>query len=223
MEKIKKMGAEHIYLIRGASCSNTPFFELESDCQLFLELADHYLRDYLKITSFQNNMHGWVMIICTESAAAIKAAYQARRALSKKCKKEFELNEVWQILSDQIRIFLSTYVKRTNRRTKRKGTKVRRRYERFLFDSTEEVLAMKAMLEEERYPLEQQEECYRPREDQSELRDSMIRTSIYMSCGLLGVPEMLRELGMACLDLGVLLTDVARQIIQNTLHHHFPT
>lgn len=221
MKKIKQMAAESIYLIRGCSVANTPFFEHEEDCKEFLALADRFLKEYLTVTSFQNNRDGWVMIIATKSARAIKKAYKARRAVSKKCRKEFELKEVWQMLSDQIRILLSTYVKKTNRQTGRKGAKVRHRYERFVFESAEEALAMKAKLEAEYYPLEQPEERYRPKDELSTLTKQMIRTSIYMSCALLKVGAKLKKLGMNCLDLGLLVTDVARQRIQSTLHHHF--
>lgn len=223
MKKIKKMGAGHIYLIRGSSTANSALFEGIDDCQQFLELADHYLKEYLTVSSFQNSRDGWVMIVATKSEALIKQAYSARRSLSKKCKEEFELKEVWRMLSDQVRIFLSTYVKKINRRTGRKGAMVRHRYERFVFESEEEALQMKVKLEEERYNLEQPVERYRPSEEMSELQAVMVKTSIYMSCALLKTPEMLSKLGMACLDLGVLVSNVARQMIQNTFHHHFPT
>lgn len=223
MRKIKEMQAEHMYLIRGSSVSNTPFFEHKEDCKLFLALADPYLKDYLTVASFQNNRHGWVMIIATKTESEIKRAYYARRAKSKKCLKKFELKEVWRMLSDQIRIFLSTYVKNTNHHSGRKGAKVRHRYERFVFESEIEALEIKASLESACHPLAQPLERYRPRKYQSKVRDSMIKTCIYMSCAMLSAQEKLVELGMACLDLGVLVTNVARQLIKNTLHHHFPT
>lgn len=225
MKKIKEMQAEHIYLITGASVANSAFFEQEDDCKMFLELADHYLGQYLKITRFQNNRDGWAMIITTKTADAIMRAYKIRRSLSKKCKKEFELKEVWRVLSDQIRIFLSTYVKRTNGATGRIGAKVRHRYERFVFESDAEALETQANLEEAYYPLEQPEERYRPRAEQSTLTKKMIRTSIYMGCAMLKVAENVKKLGMRCLDLGGLgregLNDGARQLIQSTLQHHF--
>lgn len=223
MRKIKKMQADHLYLIRGSSVANSAFFEHEDDCREFLALADHYLEEYLTITSFQNNRDGWVMIIATKSAAAIKAAYQVRRAKSKKCKKQFELKEVWRMLSDQIRIFLSRYVKYTNFKTGRKGAKVRHRYERFLFEDEAEALERQDKLAEEYYPLEQPEERYRPTDEQSTLTKEMIGVSLYMSCALLSIPQQLRKLGMLCLDLGFLRTTVAGKMIKATLHHHFPT
>lgn len=151
MKKVKKMQANHLYMIRGASTANSPFFESEGDCRLFLELVDRFLGDYLKVGCFQNNRDGWAMIITTRSAVAIKKAYYRRRAQSMKCRKEHEYTEVWKMLSDQIRIFLSTYVKATNFRSGRTGGKVRCRFERFIFESEEEAMKMRRTLEEQYY------------------------------------------------------------------------
>lgn len=223
MKKIKKMQAEHLYMIQGCSTANSPFFENELDCKLFLRLADRFLSDYMKILNFQNNRDGWVMLISTKTAADIKRAYYGRRMRSKKCKIEFVYNEVWQMLSDQIRIFLSTYVKATNYRTGRTGGKVRRRYERFVFESEAEAEEVNAKLKSHYYVQEQPMKRYRPSRRLYSLRKRMILSSIYMSCALLGFPGKLRELGMQCLDLGVFTSGVARQLIHRTLHHHFPT
>lgn len=222
MKKIKKMEADHLYMIRGASVSNSAFFEREDDCKLFLELADHYLGEYMSVTSFQNNRDGWVMMIVTKSAETIKSAYAARRAASKKCKEEFTFKEIWQMLSDQIRIFLSTYVKKTNSQTGRSGAKVRRRYERFVFENEAEAKKMSEQLASTCYDQAQSMEQYRPSDDSHELSDEMIQTSLYMSCALLTVPEKLAALGLGILDLGVFWRDVARQLIKTTFDHHFP-
>jgi len=40
MIPIKQMQADQLYLIEGASVANSPFFECEADCKLFLSLTD---------------------------------------------------------------------------------------------------------------------------------------------------------------------------------------
>lgn len=223
MRQIKKMQANHMYLIRGASTANSPFFESEGDCRLFLELADRFLGNYVTISSFQNNRDGWMMIIVTRSSREIKRAYYLRRALSSKCKKACEYKEVWRMLSDQIRIFLSTYVKTTNYRSGRMGGKVRCRYERFVFDNEEEAVALKEMMEREYCLQAQQQRRYRPARKLHRMRKRLIRTSVYVSSRLLGCGQKLAELGVACVDVGLFQKDIVRQLIFRTLHHHFPT
>lgn len=215
------MEPDHLYLIRGSSSANSAFFEREKDCKVFLKLADRFLSEYLSISSFQNNRDGWVMIIATRSAAEIRRAYKARRARSTKCRAEFEFKEIWQMLSDQIRIFLSTFVKATNRWTGRTGGKVRRRYERFVFDSEEEVFATKQLLESTYYEQSQPRKRYRPSRRLHKIRRKLLRTSVYISSRLLSIPERLRELGLSCLDLGVLADDVVRHLVATTHNHHF--
>ena len=77
------------------------------------------------INCFQNSRDGWAMIITTKSAEAIRSAYEDRRKQSKKCKENCAHHEIWRMLSDQIRIMLSTYVKATNENTGRTGGKVK--------------------------------------------------------------------------------------------------
>ncbi len=223
MRKIKKMQADHVYLIRGASVSNSPFFETEDDCKYFLKLADEHLEPYLKINNFQNNRDGWLMIISTNSSDAIKKAYKLRRSHSKKCKKVHEHKEIWRMLSDQVRILLSTYVKGANARSGRSGGKVKSNYERFVFESTEEVLEMKEKMESERVTLGQRLKRYRPSKKMHSLKKRSLRSSIYMSCAQLGRPEKIVELGLKCLCMALFLTDVLRQLTQATLLYHFPT
>ncbi len=223
MQKIKKMNARHVYLIRGASAANSPFFESEEDCRFFLKLADHYLQAYLSINCFQNNRDGWAMIITTKSAEDIKQAYKLRRADSKKCKKECEYSEVWRILSEQIRILLSTYVKTTNQKTGRTGGKVRCNYERFLFESAQEALEMKVKLETQKYEQKQKRRRYRPAKKLHKLRKKLIRTSPFLSSAPLRIPEKVTELRLQCLDFGLFLGNVLRHLIKTTLNYHFPT
>ena len=125
MIPIKQMQADRLYLIEGTSVANSPFFESEADCKLFLSLADKYLAGYMLINCFQNSRDGWVMIVTTKSAKAIRTAYENRRKQSKKCKEDCAHHEIWRMLSDQIRIMLSTYVKATNENTGRTGGKVK--------------------------------------------------------------------------------------------------
>lgn len=216
------MQPDQIYLIRSASTANSPFFETEADCKLFLRLADRHLSQFLSINRYQNNRDGWVMIITTASEEAIRLAYKARRVRSKKCKPECAFTEVWRMLSDQIRIFLSIYVKTTNELTGRSGTKVRCRYERFVFESTEEAKEISDSLDREFYDQAQNKRRYRPTWRQHEIRKRLLQTSIYISCALLGAKEKAMELGMRCLVLCDFTQTVVRQLIKSTYKHHFP-
>ena len=222
MKQIIEMQPDHIYLIRGASTANATYFESEADCKSFLELADKYLGEYVSINCFHNNRDGWVMIITTKDEETIKAAYRKRREASTKCKPECELTMVWRILSDQVRIWLSRYVKEANQNTGRVGGRVRGKYERYIFESTEEVEATRLMMEELRYDQAQPRRRYRPGPNMSSVAAKRLRGSIYLCCKRLVSAERVRELGMKCLDLMVGVDDVLRNLVRTTLFYHFP-
>ena len=222
MIPIKQMQAEQLYLIEGASVANSPFFESEADCKLFLSLTNRYLADYLSINCFQNSRDGWAMIITTKSAEAIRSAYENRRKQSKKCKEDCAHHEIWRMLSDQIRIMLSTYVKATNDNTGRTGGKVSGKYKRFVFESVEEADAVKEELLNLKYDQAQELEIYRPSNELYRVKDTERERSIYMGCARLESSELLRELGMRCLDLAGSAIDVLRQLVKTTLDFHFP-
>jgi len=222
MIPIKQMQANQIYLIEGASVANSPFFEIEADCKLFLSLADKYLADYLSINCFQNSRDGWVMIITTKSAEAIRSAYENRRKKSKKCKEDCAHHEIWRMLSDQIRILLSTYVKATNENTGRSGGKVSGKYKRFVFESVEEAEAVKEELLQQKYDQAQELEIYQPSNKLYRVKDTQKEQSFYMGCALLKSKELVRKLGMRCLDLAGSAIAVLRQLVKTTLDFHSP-
>jgi len=185
MKPIKQMQANQLYLIEGASVANSPFFESEVDCKLFLSLADKYLADYMSINCFQNSRDGWAMIITTRSAEAIRSAYENRRKQSKKCNEDCAHHEIWRMLSDQIRILLSTYVKATNENTGRTGGKVRGKYKRFVFESVEEAEAIKEKLLNLKYDQAQELKRYQPSKKLYRVKKRQKKQSIYMGCALL--------------------------------------
>lgn len=222
MIEIQQMQANHMYLIEGTSSANSAFFEDEGDCKDFLRLADKYLGDYLTVNSFQNKKDGWAMIITTKSARVIRRAYKDRRAKSKKCKKGFEHHEVWRMLSDQVRIWQSTFVKLSNQKTGRTGGKVSAKYRRYVFESKEEAEEMRRNLSKRSYNQAQPIKRYRASKKLFRMKKKVVKRSIYLSCGLLNLKKNVVKLGLNCLDLSAFVDDVLRHLIDNTLNHHFP-
>jgi len=222
MIPVKQMQANQLYLIEGASVANSPFFESELDCKLFLSLADKYLANYLSINCFQNSRDGWAMIITTKSAEVIRTAYERRRKQSKKCNEDCAHHEIWRMLSDQVRILLSTYVKATNGNTGRTGGKVRGKYKRFVFESVEEAEAVKEKLLKLKYDQAQELKRYQPSKKLYRVKNRQKKQSIYMGCALLKSRKMVRKLGMKCLDLAGSTIDVLRQLVKTTFNFHFP-
>jgi len=184
--------------------------------------VDKYLADYVFVNCFQNSRDGWAMIITTKSAEVIRSAYKDRRKQSKKCNKDCAHHEIWRMLSDQIRILLSTYVKATNETTGRTGGKVRGKYKRFVFESVEEAEAVKDELLNLKYDQAQELKRYQPSKKLYRVKNRQKKQSVYMGCALLKSKEMVRKLGMRCLDLAGSAIVVLRQLVKTTFEFHFP-
>lgn len=222
MIEIQQMQANHMYLIEGKSAANSSFFEDERDCKDFMQLAEKYLGAFVSINSFQNKKDGWAMIISTKSEEAIRATYKRRRSKSKKCKKAFEYHEVWRMLSEQVRIWQSTFVKLSNQKTGRTGGKVSAKYRRYLFETVEEAEEMREKLSKRSYDQAQPIKRYRASKKLFRIKKKVMRKSIYLSCGLLKMKKNIVKLGLRCLDLSVFMSDVLRRLIKKTINHHFP-
>ena len=226
------MQAKKIYLLKCASAANTVFFENELQAKLFLNYVDKYLGDYFEIHGYQNNIDGWVLVATTRSEKEIFNAYKKRRSNSKKCKIEFEFTEIWRILSEQIRILQSCYVKATNFLSGRIGTKVRSNYQRFVFGSHEEALAIMKQMKEQKYSQAQKKRKYFGLKSHFDFTKKQIHDSIYMCCNKLkdkidltthrGVCYK-EKLVLKCLRLLDDQLDLLRQLVNSTFFTHFPS
>ena len=217
MKLIKEMHANNIYMIKGESSANAVFFENEKEARLFLNLVDLYLKDYVEVNRFQNTKDGWILVITLKSEEEIREAYRKRREASKKCKAECAFDEIWRIISDQIRILLSTYVRTTNSRNNREGGKVKSSYKRYYFEHLEEAVGVMKKMDEQEIEQSQPNKRYEGAEELFEMTESEVKESIYFGCKWFKSGFRLRELGMKCLRLLDFLGDVLLDRIEKTL------
>ena len=210
-------------MIKGETSANSVFFENAKEARLFLNLVDHYLKAFVEVNRFQNTKDGWILIITLKSEGEIREAYRKRREASKKCKEEFCLDEVWRIISDQVRILLSTYVKTTNSRNNRNGGKVRSSYKRYYFEHIAEAIEEMKKMDEQEIDQSQANKRYHGAEGLFEMTEKEVKESIYFGCKWLKKGLGLRELGMKCLCLLDFLGDVLLGRINKTLKVHKTT
>ena len=96
------------------------------------------------------------------------------------------------------------------------------KYKRFVFESVEEAEAVKEELLKLKYDQAQELKRYQPSKKLYRVKNRQKKQSIYMGCARLESSELLRELGMRCLDVAGLAIDVLRQLVKTTLDFHFP-
>ena len=127
MQKLKKIKANGFYVFHGKSNANSCFIEKIIHAKKFLIYANYFLKDYLSIYDYIITKEGWSMVVKIKSKKHLLT-------------EEIEGSEVWSIISERIRLFLSTFVRVTNKEKGRTGCLVHSGYERYYFESKNEAL-----------------------------------------------------------------------------------
>lgn len=114
--------------------------------------ANYYLKDYLFIHDYVITRHGWQMIIRTKTKDLISL-----KNTDGKVREEL----FWRMISERIRLFISTYVKCVNRSRGRTGTLVHSNYRRYYFEELEEAEEHLSKVRRQQVKLYQDKKKYR--------------------------------------------------------------
>lgn len=163
MKEIEQMKAGKIYLIESMASANSVYFETDYVAKLFFRYCDYYLKDYLNVEEYVLNKNGWAMLIKVKSVPTIRKNYELLESARKKKneQKQKSSKAIWKILSERVRLFISTYVRMSNKVLGREGSLVRRKYGRYEFDTLFEAKGYVAKLRNDEHEMQQQEEKYR--------------------------------------------------------------
>lgn len=178
MRKIKKVRGKATYLFRSLACSNTVYFETLDDAKTFLLLAQQKLGAYMIIHEYMLSKDGWCFVTRLQSDEKIQSAYAKKR---KKYKKSTNVLPTWKIVSEQVRLFLSEYVTKYNHRTGRKGSLVRRNYERYIFDTKREAMRTIKRIRRRVVGMGQPKKMYRAKKGHYRIPKKLGRGDIYLS------------------------------------------
>lgn len=144
MQYIQKMEAGKFYVLESSATANSVYFETDMLANIFFRYCNYYLKDYLDIRDYCLNRDGWTMLIKTKSRKTIRKHYadiESRRKTKKNTTENTKPKEIWRILSERVRLFISSYVRMSNSALGRTGTLVRRKYSRYLCDDFEAAQA----------------------------------------------------------------------------------
>ncbi|MDA9774048.1 hypothetical protein N9B82_03745 [Saprospiraceae bacterium] len=135
MKKTKKIAFQGFYIFSGRACANCCFVENLDNAKKFISYMNFYFKGYLKVYDYNLTKDGWQL--------AVKLANRAS-VLTKLKEQDFvdqipEDDLCWKIISERVRLFLSTFVRVTNRDRGRTGTLVHGVYERAYFTSLHEA------------------------------------------------------------------------------------
>ena len=126
MKKVQETKEGGFYIFKGRSNANSCFIEKIIHAKQFLLYANHFLKGYLSIYDYLITKDGWVLVI------KVKSELKKQKSI---------INEdVWLIISERIRLFLSTFVRVTNKQRGRTGCLVHSSYERYCFETLKEAM-----------------------------------------------------------------------------------
>lgn len=168
-----------ICIAMGDAVASNLMFETMHDHQLFFSLWDKYLGRMSVLINYSLTPTGWILLFRTNSKDEIKTAYWEQRKQSKKAKSESALHDESRMLSEHFRIFLSQYVRQSNRNHQRKGTKVMERFHRYILNETSDYDKLFESLTRQRRKDPQIKEKYQANLSEYDKEDQMKDDSIW--------------------------------------------
>jgi hypothetical protein len=220
MKKIREIKAKCFYAIEGSSAEGSVFIEDMIEAKKFIELINDRLQGFCTIHNFLLEHNHWTLMVSMESKNSIVKRYQEKRKLSLKGKVENTLTEIWKIVSEQFRHILSMYIKFTNYKQGRKGSKVKRNYERSIFESVEEAEEFMESLKNQCYQKLPRKKRYRAKRNLWKMIRKVDQGHVFL-CGK-EVKDVDCEdvYGEGSLYLSSFLDNVLRKLIKSTILLH---
>ena len=220
MIKLKEIQANGLYIFLGKASANSSFIESKVEAKDFIESANRRFANFLKIREFLVTQDSWLMVCEVEDELTILREYLKRRMNSNRKYKKPSLTEVWRIVSEQFRHFLSRFVKFCNLRRGRTGSLVHSNYERYFFEDEEEALLFIKDIWAQSITPSQNNEKYRPRTKHFGFSKKERKGHIYLcSLKLMELVGGFLE-GVKSIVMWDLSTNVLRIAIQFTLNLH---
>ena len=127
MKKVKKVKLNGFYVFQGRSNANSCFIEKIIHAKQFLLYGNHFLKGYLSIYDYVITRDGWVLVVKIKNKTHFGSS---------------QVNDeerIWRTISEKMRLFLSTFVRVTNRSKGRSGSLVHSSYERYCFGTLNEA------------------------------------------------------------------------------------
>ncbi len=169
MIKTKEMYSSGFYIIESLAAANSNYIESIAEAKLLMTYARYYLKKYLTVHDYIITRHGWQM------AVIIHDSHQTA-----------DNQDDWRLISEQMRLFISTYVRRINFLRGRSGTLVHSNYRRYYFSSWNEAQAHLNAMRQQRIRLYQRKKKYRGIKFHYQIDREVAQGSIFLCSKELG-------------------------------------
>ncbi len=144
MHKTKEIYPGAFYIFESKAAANSNYIENLREAKQLLIYANHYLKSYLKIHDYIITRHGW------QFAISINKDFPSHQN-----------QEPWRVVSERIRLFLSTYVRYINHHRNRTGVLVQKNYIKYYFETWKEAKSHLDRMRTQQIRLYQRKRKYR--------------------------------------------------------------
>ena len=127
MKKTTKTQANGFYLFSGRANANSCFIEKILHAKQFLLYANYFFKGSLSIYDYIITKDGWTILVKIKSVDSFTDSNFNRP------------EDIWKVISERVRLFLSTFVRVTNKEKGRTGCLVHSGYERYFFETLQEA------------------------------------------------------------------------------------
>ena len=176
MKKIKETQGSGFYIFESRATGNSNYIESILEAKRLLTYLNYFLKDFLFIHDYVISRHGFqIAVELNSSEKILSKAKQTKNSINK-----FKHDEIWKIISEKIRLSISTYVRFANRNRKRKGTLVQEKYSRYYFESKNEAFVFMNRLRTKKMKSYQKKK-YRGVKSHYKISSKIAKGSIYLS------------------------------------------
>ena len=222
MIKTQIIYAEGLYIIKGRSAAGSVFVEDLIEAKKFITLLNKRLAGYLFVHDFLITEDSWTLLCRIEDSKSVITKYELDRERSTKVDPLAKLEEVWRIISEQFRLLLSIFVKFTNRKQGRTGSKVHSNYERYYFENEQEAESYMQQMKNQAINNSQCKRKYRGKRGLYRVSKLVEQGHVYLCTRRVGVSagNSVMIYGVGAIEILDILTDVLRKLINSTFSNH---
>lgn len=180
----KEIHSNGFYIFASQASANSNYIENLEEARQLLVYARYYLKSYIIIHDYVITRHGWQFAVTLNPISLDNS-------------QEVEV-DLWKIISERIRLFISTYVRRVNFSRNRRGVLVRNNYTKYYFETLGEATSHLNKMRNQRVKLYQKEKKYRGIKFHYRIEKEIEKGSIFlcskeMRSGKKEVREFLRD------------------------------
>lgn len=139
MKRNTKLKTNELYLLSSESVSKNLYFETEKDIIYANQIINKYIKYIGEVIDYMISPSGWLILIKTNSKETLLSLIKQKPNKSSTIKKAIRKKETGVIISEILRIIISSISRQINRNNNRKGAVVKGNFNRYVLKSLDMV------------------------------------------------------------------------------------